>query len=440
MRMDNLFIRLAQGQTTSRAKFRLMVVHGLVPKFHFANQSAHSTHGPPLVERNFLATPRPPCGSCTRGSMARTVGFHTYAAPPTSRVLHTGREYTLGRKEGAVDLCIPLFRISRLAGTLYVAPMPLDAVPNADVIPKVTWTLHNKSKSGSVVESYRGKNRTEQRIRVDSPVPLVDRARVRLVGDVYAEVRWVPCTIGFLRVPALESDEVQQRAAQCGVHLVSAKHGLDARCTHLCVANVRPNKTQLLALVRGLLIVSEAFVSAVLACPSESAWPDSRLYTPPLDMRLGPDAHISAAQLAPSSRRSSLFRGTTLVIVLPGHERRYVRRCTDAVRPGRASRGRRRARVYTRHEHTPAAFARRCHANASRCTSSIASVLGQEHGDCAGARDICPLWRRVRRVVAFVNGRDGTKVGPFLTQTRPPFPIPRRCCDIRMHPRVQDVR
>lgn len=248
----------------------------------------------------------------------------THAAPPSSRVLHTGREYTVGRKEGAVDLCIPLFRISRMAGTLRVTAMTPEQVSDPSCVPQVFWTMHARSKSGSLIEGYRGKNRVEQRIRVDSPVPLSDRARVRLVGDVYLEVRWVACTFGIVRVPALDSEDARIRAAASGAHLVFVRESLDVRCTHLCVAHVRPNRMQLLALVRGLPIVTAAYVEAALACPSESAWPDSRFYTPPLDARLTPETPISAAQLAPVGRRAFLFRGTTLVFLLPGRERRYV--------------------------------------------------------------------------------------------------------------------
>lgn len=212
-----------------------------------------------------------------------------------------------------------------MAGTLRVAALPEEAVADPSYVPQVYWTMHTKSKSGSLVESYRGKNLVEQRVRVDTPIALGDRARVRLVHDVYLELRWVPCTVATLRVPQLDSDEVRRRARACGLHLVSAKQTLDTRCTHLCVAHVRPNRTQLLALVHGLPIVSTAYVEALLACPSESAWPDARLYVPPLDARLGPDAPLSLTQLAPSSRRAALFRGTTLVFVLPGRERRYVR-------------------------------------------------------------------------------------------------------------------
>lgn len=246
------------------------------------------------------------------------------AAPPTSRVLHTGREYTVGRKEGAVDLCIPMLRVSRMAGTLQVASMTAEQLSDPSYIPQVCWIMHARSKTGSLVETYRGKNRVEQRIRVETPIPLTDRARVRLVNDVSLELHWVPCTVGIVRVPSLEAEDVRRRACASGVHLVVVRESLDVRCTHLCVAHVRPNRTQLLALVRGIPIVTAAYVEAAIACPAESAWPDSRLYVPPLDARIALDTPLSTSQLAPSPKRATLFRGTTLVFVLPGLERRYV--------------------------------------------------------------------------------------------------------------------
>ncbi|WFD48436.1 hypothetical protein GLX27_003106 [Malassezia furfur] len=244
--------------------------------------------------------------------------------PPISRVLHTGREYTVGRKEGAVDLCIPMLRVSRMAGTLQVASMTAEQLSDPSYIPQVCWIMHARSKTGSLVETYRGKNRVEQRIRVETPIPLTDRARVRLVNDVSLELHWVPCTVGIVRVPSLEAEDVRRRACASGVHLVVVRESLDVRCTHLCVAHVRPNRTQLLALVRGIPIVTAAYVEAAIACPAESAWPDSRLYVPPLDARIALDTPLSTSQLAPSPKRATLFRGTTLVFVLPGLERRYT--------------------------------------------------------------------------------------------------------------------
>ncbi|WFC96016.1 hypothetical protein MBRA1_002672 [Malassezia brasiliensis] len=235
-----------------------------------------------------------------------------------------GREYTVGRKEGAVDLCIPMLRVSRMAGTLQVAPMSAEQLGDPAYIPQVCWIMHARSKTGSLVETFRGKNRVEQRIRVETPIPLTDRARVRLVNDVSLELHWVPCTVGIVRVPSLEAEDVRRRACASGVHLVTVRESLDVRCTHLCVAHVRPNRTQLLALVRGIPIVTAAYIEAAIACPAERVWPESRLYVPPLDARLALDTPLSTSQLAPSSKRAMLFRGTTLVFVLPGPERRYA--------------------------------------------------------------------------------------------------------------------
>ncbi|PKI82870.1 hypothetical protein MVES1_003693 [Malassezia vespertilionis] len=250
--------------------------------------------------------------------------FDGEEAQPTARILHTGRSYTLGRKEGATDLCIPIFRISRMAGVLTIGAMPQDRVQDTTFQPSISWTMHSGSKSGAVVESYRGRNRIEQRVRVETPLPLKSGARIRLFADTYAEVEWVQLALGYLRSPSLLSSSAQEQAALFGIHLVSAKHGLDAGCTHLCIPHVRPTKTQLLALVRGLPLVTAAFLDAIYACASMRVWsmPSVSLFLPPPDPQLPSAEQIPAALLAPSGRRAALFRGTALVLIVEREERR----------------------------------------------------------------------------------------------------------------------
>lgn len=249
----------------------------------------------------------------------------TDAEPPSVRLLCSGR-HTLGRKEGAVDLLVPIFRVSRLAGVIVVSDVAAADAADPATRAQVTWTMQANSKSGNVVEGYRGRNRVEQRVRVDTPTLLQDGSRVWLVPGVYAELQWKPLVISALRMPSLDTDDVRARAASMGVHIVSSQQGLDSATTHLCVPAVRPNKTQLLALVRGVPLVSEAFVHAVLASADTVApWtlPDANAFLPPLDARLGTDAVLPAEQLRPDTRRATLFADTSMALVLPRRERRF---------------------------------------------------------------------------------------------------------------------
>ncbi|WFD44419.1 hypothetical protein MPSI1_003087 [Malassezia psittaci] len=243
---------------------------------------------------------------------------------PSTRILHTNREYTVGRKESTVDICVPILRISRLAGTLRVGAMPVDKLGEASFRPKLEWVMHAHSKSGALIDTFRGKNRVEQRIRVETPVPLGDRTRIRLLNDIYLEMRWVPLTIGIVRLPELDTDSVHEQARACGMHLIYHHEVWDPQYTHLCVAKFRANRIQLLALVRSVPIVTQEFLRAAFCCSSQETLPDYRQYLPPLDPLLVPITAFSASKLRPDDRRANLFHGVNLIFVLPGRERRFT--------------------------------------------------------------------------------------------------------------------
>lgn len=127
------------------------------------------------------------------------------------------------------------------------------------------------------------------------------------------------------RMPELSTDAVRARAASLGVHLVDAEHA--AHATHLCVRCVRPNKTQLLALVRAQLFVTAEFVRAVLETPSLSTAyvaPDAAQYLPPTDPRLDAEAQLPRTQLHADPRRKTLYQGAALLMLVPHAERRYL--------------------------------------------------------------------------------------------------------------------
>ena len=125
--------------------------------------------------------------------------------PPSLRALLTDRAYTLGRKHGAVDLLVPVVRISRFSGTLTIGAMHDEDVARPGMRPSVTWTLHASSKAGSLVEGFRGRNRFQQRVRPETPMPLHDGDTLCLVPGVTATLRWQPLTVCVARVPSLET-------------------------------------------------------------------------------------------------------------------------------------------------------------------------------------------------------------------------------------------
>ena len=244
--------------------------------------------------------------------------------PPSLRALLTDRAYTLGRKHGAVDLLVPVVRISRFSGTLTIGAMHDEDVARPGMRPSVTWTLHASSKAGSLVEGFRGRNRFQQRVRPETPMPLHDGDTLCLVPGVTATLRWQPLTVCVARVPSLETHAATAAAARLGLHLVPPAQLAEA--TYVCVPAVRPNKTQLLALVHGLPLVAEAFVQTLLDGPPASAWalPDPSAFVPPSDPRLPPDAQISRLQLRPDARRRHLFQGAALFMVVAGSARRHT--------------------------------------------------------------------------------------------------------------------
>lgn len=248
-------------------------------------------------------------------------------APLSDRVLYGGHTYTLGRKEGAVDLLVPVGRLSRHTGTIHVTSVAPAQVHEPEVRAKVTWTMQMGSKAGGMIETWRDRNRVEQRIRVDTPYPLEDGARIRLVAGVYAELRWIPCVVQLVRTPSLDTPEVRQAAATAGVHLVTMASGLHPAATHICVAHVRPNKTQLLALVQGLPLVSTAFVAQVCECRPMSCpytFPDVLTYTPPSDPSLHRDEQIPSELLAPRPERAHVLAHCVLLFWVPTLERMYM--------------------------------------------------------------------------------------------------------------------
>ncbi|WFD27131.1 hypothetical protein MNAN1_002127 [Malassezia nana] len=244
--------------------------------------------------------------------------------PLSERVLHTDRSYTLGRKQGAVDLLVPVARISRLSGTLTIGALHDRDVADPTVRPSVTWTMHATSKAGNLIEGMRGRNRFQQRVRPDTPMPLHDGDTLCLVPGITATLRWQPITVCMVRVPTLDTPAVRAAAARVGLHLVPPAQL--AASSQVCVPSVRPNKTQLLALVHGLPLVSEAFVQSLLDLPSGAPWtpPDPSAFLPPSDPRLPPDAYIPRAQLHPDERRRHLFQGHALFLVVAGSTRRSM--------------------------------------------------------------------------------------------------------------------
>lgn len=246
------------------------------------------------------------------------------AEPLSERILHTERSYTLGRKHGAVDLLVPVARISRLSGTLTIGALHARDVANPTVRPSVTWTMHATSKAGNLIEGMRGRNRFQQRVRPDTPMPLHDGDTICLVPGITATLRWQPLTVCIVRVPTLDTPAVRAAAARVGLHLVPPAQL--AASHQVCVPAVRPNKTQLLALVHGIPLVSEAFVQALLELPSGAPWtaPDPSAFLPPSDARLPPDAYIPRAQLQPDERRRHLFQGLALFLVVAGSVRRSM--------------------------------------------------------------------------------------------------------------------
>ena len=122
-------------------------------------------------------------------------------APMSARVLHSGKSLKVGRKADLVDLLIPIGRISRWSGTLQIEAVPLSYVSQGGARARVTWTMRTGSKSGSFIESFRGRNRIEQRIQAETPVELTDQSRICLVSGVYAELRWLSFSLSVYRVP-----------------------------------------------------------------------------------------------------------------------------------------------------------------------------------------------------------------------------------------------
>lgn len=182
--------------------------------------------------------------------------------------------------------------------------------------------MHASSKAGNLIEGYRGRNRFQQRVRPETPIPMHDGDTICLVPGITATLRWQPITVCLVRVPSLATAHLA--AARLGLHLVPPAQVAEA--THVCVPAVRPNKTQLLALVYGCPLVSDTFVQTLLHWPPEAAWamPDPSAFLPPMDARLTPEAHIPRTQLVPDARRRHLFQGATLVLVIPGAARRYT--------------------------------------------------------------------------------------------------------------------
>jgi len=190
--------------------------------------------------------------------------------------------------------------------------------------PSVTWTMHASSKAGSLVEGVRGRNRFQQRVRPETPMPLHDGDTLCLVPGITATLRWQPLTVCVVRVPSLETAATAATAARLGLHLVPPAQLTEA--AYVCVPAVRPNKTQLLALVYGLPLVAEAFVHALVDHPPDAPWapPDPSAFLPPSDPRLPPEAHIPPSRLHPDARRRHLFEGAALLMVVAGAARRYT--------------------------------------------------------------------------------------------------------------------
>ena len=240
-------------------------------------------------------------------------------APVSARVLHSERTYKVGRKVDAVDLHVPIARISRLAGTLHVGAVAPTDVHRAQKRADLTWTMQKNSKSGSLVEGFRGRNRVERRIRPETPVELGDASRICLVSGLYADVRWLPV---ILCCPShLHKDDMIRVAARVGVHIVPTL----CEATHLVVPFARPNKTQVLALVRGVPIVSESFLQAVFDAAHAPVWkmPDPADFVPSCDPSLAPESRVMSSQWTVSAARRHLYAGLQLSMWISHTTRRY---------------------------------------------------------------------------------------------------------------------
>lgn len=240
-------------------------------------------------------------------------------APVSARVLESARAYKVGRKVDAVDLHVPIARISRVTGTLHVGAVAPSDVHRTQIRAHLTWTMQMNSKSGSLVEGFRGRNRVEQRIRPETPVDLGDASRICLVSGLFADVQWLPIV---LCCPThLHTDDVRCTAARIGVHIVPTL----CEATHLVVPFARPNKTQLLALVRGIPIVSEAFVQAVFDAAHAPVWkmPDPADFVPSCDPSLAPASRVMSSQWTVCAARRRIYAGLQLSMWISHTTRRY---------------------------------------------------------------------------------------------------------------------
>lgn len=247
-------------------------------------------------------------------------------APMSARVLHSGKSLKVGRKADLVDLLIPIGRISRWSGTLQIEAVPLSYVSQGGARARVTWTMRTGSKSGSFIESFRGRNRIEQRIQAETPVELTDQSRICLVSGVYAELRWLSFSLSVYRVPSLDSEDVRSTAALLGIHVTSVQKQLSAASTHLVVSCIRPSKEQLLALVYGIPVVSEAYVQALFGAGMAPAWhePDASGFVPPSDPNLARDAQIPREQLTPRPERRHIYADAIVCMWIPKPSRRFL--------------------------------------------------------------------------------------------------------------------
>lgn len=249
-------------------------------------------------------------------------------AVPSERTLHCGTSYTLGRAADA-DLLVEIKHVSRQTGVIHVAEA------HGTEPPGVQWTMAERSKSGDLIQSVKGRNRVERRIKPGIAVPLADGDNIRLTPGILATLTWRPLIIGLINTEA--GDEAALRTLGVSVmHLRS----VDAACTHICLRYVRPSKSLLLALVYGQHIVSPAFVDALTGLthvdprPAPLPIPDPAAYVPPPDPWA--DVEIGALQLRPDARRRSAFRGSTVLFLVHHVERRVL----DAVELCEAAQGR----------------------------------------------------------------------------------------------------
>lgn len=189
--------------------------------------------------------------------------------------------------------------------------------------PAVSWTMAERSKSGSVIESRRGVNRTEQRIKPGQPVQLADGDHIRLAAGIHASVHWRPIIIGAVNVDVPSEHELER----LGVTLICDRH-IDTRCTHICLRQTRPSKSLFLALIYGMHVVSQAFVHALAGLvhvdprPAPLPLPDPAAYAPPPDTRI--DMHIPPYSLRPDTRRRTIFSGRTIFFAVHKIDRRAL--------------------------------------------------------------------------------------------------------------------